>query len=162
MKDLRTLPAGLRKPALAFMLVLTCGVTVGLVLVFVTTRASVSGMVERFNGSQVSDPSEILTHYPKPLLELLITTHSHVITFALIFLAVGILFYGVRSHSSRWKTFWMTEPFVSTATTFGGMWLMRYVHPGFAYLVLASSALLYFSFYWMAAFIVYELLTPDT
>ncbi|OQY69703.1 MAG: hypothetical protein B6D45_12395 [Ignavibacteriales bacterium UTCHB3] len=55
------------------------------------------------------------------------------------------------------KGFLMVEPLISTLFTFGGIWLVRFVHPGFIYLTVVSSSLIYISFAVMAIVALYEL-----
>jgi uncharacterized membrane protein SirB2 len=143
----------------AFVTLLGLGTSVGLALVALTSKARPQGVVERFNGSSPADlEAGVADSYAKPLFDMLLTTHNHVIPFSLIFLALGGLFYFTSKPQGSWKTFLMLEPFVATFTTFGGMWLMRYVHPAFVWVVIPSSVMLYSSLYAMIAFIFWDAL----
>ena len=136
---------------------LTIGVGVGLYYVGYTTQYSPSGTSEHFAGSKVSDDFDIPNKYPKPLGELLNTTHTHVISMTFIFLIIGGIFYFNSIITGSIKTILIIEPFISIILTFGGIWLVRFIHPGFSYLVILSGILMYLSFIIMASTIFYEL-----
>ena len=136
---------------------LTIGVGVGLYYVGYTTQYSPSGTSEHFAGSKVSDDFDIPDKYPKPISELLNTTHTHVISMTFIFLIIGGIFYFNSIITGSMKTILIIEPFISIIVTFGGIWLVRFIHPGFSYLVILSGILMYLSFIIMASTIFYEL-----
>jgi len=141
--------------AAAFVLLLDIGVSVGLALVALTTGAKIQGVATRFRGSSPEDiNSGVAEEFGKPFFDMLLTTHNHVIPFSLIFLALGVLVGCTSLPKGRWKTFLMVDPFVSTFTTFGGLWLMRYLHEGFVWLVVLSSALLYGGLYLGSFFVL--------
>ncbi|MCH8326424.1 MAG: hypothetical protein IIB83_07685 [Bacteroidetes bacterium] len=96
--------------------------------------------------------------YPKTISEMLITTHNHLIGFALIFFAIGLIFYFNSIITGFWKIFLMIEPLVSTIVTFASIWGMRYIAQEFVYLAAVSSALIYLSFFIMSVIIFYELI----
>ena len=136
---------------------LTVGVGIGLYYVGYTTQYSSIGTSEHFAGSKVSDDFDIPDKYPKPISELLNTTHTHVISMTFIFLIIGGIFYFNSIITGSMKTILIIEPFISIIVTFGGIWLVRFIHPGFSYLVILSGILMYLSFIIMASTIFYEL-----
>jgi len=136
---------------------ITVGLGVGLYYVGYTTQYSPSGTSEHFAGSQVSDDFDIPDKYPKPFSELLNTTHTHVISMTFIFIITGGIFFFNSIITGSIKTFLIVEPFISIIVTFGGIWLIRFIHPGFSYLVILSGILMYLSFFIMASTIFYEL-----
>mgnify|MGYP001162612323 FL=1 len=144
---------------LCFLIVfnITVGVGVGLYYVGYTTQYSSIGTSEHFAGSKVSDDFDIPDKYPKPFSELLNTTHTHVISLTFIFLIIGGIFYFNSIITGSMKTILIIEPFISIIVTFGGIWLVRFIHPGFSYLVILSGILMYLSFIIMASTIFYEL-----
>lgn len=152
---LRDWPPQLRRLAVSFVLVAAAGVTAGLLLVAQVTGRSMAGMRNYFRGSPVS-ADDIPEYFPKPLMEMLVTTHNHLISLAVLFAFMGFLVYFARIVPVRWKSFLMLEPFVSLATTFGGLWLVRFVHGGFVWLVLCSSAIVYATFYLQAVAVLVE------
>ena len=136
---------------------ITVGLGVGLYYVGYTTQYSPSGTSEHFAGSKVSDDFDIPDKYPKPFSELLNTTHTHVISMTFIFIITGGIFFFNSIITGSIKTFLIVEPFISIIVTFGGIWLVRFIHPGFSYLVILSGILMYLSFFIMASTIFYEL-----
>ena len=136
---------------------LTIGVGVGLYYVGYTTQYSPTGTEEHFAGSTVNDEFDIPVKYPKPFSELLNTTHNHVISMTFIFLIIGIIFYFNSIITGAMKTILIIEPFISIIITFGGIWLVRFIHPEFSYVVILSGTLMYLSFFIMASTIFYEL-----
>ncbi|MDX1372990.1 MAG: hypothetical protein R3321_10995, partial [Nitrososphaeraceae archaeon] len=78
--NLFELDSTLKKFLSAFIIVLSIGVTVGLIYLNYTTNFSTEGAVTRIQGSSESEPNDdfdIPEFYPKPVSELLITTHNH-------------------------------------------------------------------------------------
>jgi len=130
---------------------------VGLVYLNQTTGLSADGTINRISGSQEEAGFDIPDYYPKPISELLITTHNHIISFALIFFVIGGLFYFNTIVSSFWKSFFMIEPLVSVLVTFGSIWALRFISTDFIYITIVSSTLLYFSYFFMVSIILYEL-----
>ena len=136
---------------------LTIGVGVGLYYVGYTTHYSSTGTSEHFAGSKVNDDFDIPDKYPKPFSELFNTTHPHVISMTFIFLIIGVIFYFNSIITGTMKTILIIEPFIAIIITFGGIWVVRFIHPGFSYVVILSGILMYVSFFIMASTIFYEL-----
>ena len=136
---------------------LTAGVGIGLYYVSNTTHLSPEGTAEQFKGSSVDNNFDIPEKFPKPISELLTTTHNHIISMTFIFFIMGGIFYFNSIITGFWKTFFIAEPFFSILVTFGGIWLIRFIHPSFSYLVMVSGILMYLSFFIMAGTIIYEL-----
>jgi hypothetical protein len=155
---LSSLNNGLRKILIAYLFTLTIGVIIGIIFIKQTTHLSPEGAVERFNGSQVESELEVPENYAKSISEMLMTTHNHVISFSFIFGSLAVIFYFNTVIIGFWKKFLTIEPFFSIILTFGSIWGMRYLHPDFVYLTIASSTILYASFFVMASVSFYELL----
>ena len=155
--SLYQLPRGIKLLLMLTVLNLTAGVGVGLYYVANTTHLSPEGTTEQFRGSAVDNNFDIPEKFPKPISELLTTTHNHIISMTFIFFIIGGIFYFNSIIIGFWKTFFIAEPFFSILATFGGIWLIRFIHPGFAYLVMFSGILMYLSFFLMAGTIIYEL-----
>ena len=151
------LPKGIKLLLLLTVLNLMVGVGVGLYYVANTTHLSLEGTSEQFRGSILEDEFDIPEKFPKPIAELLTTTHNHIISMTFIFFIMGGIFYLNSIITGFWKTFFIAEPFFSILATFGGIWLIRFIHPSFAYLVMVSGVLMYLSFFIMAGTIIYEL-----
>ena len=155
--SLYQLPKGIKLLLILTVLNLTVGVGIGLYYVANTTHLSPEGTTEQFRGSEVDNNFDIPEKFPKPISELLTTTHNHIISMTFIFFIMGGIFYFNSIITGFWKTFFLAEPFISIITTFGGIWLIRFVHPAFAYLVMVSGILMYLSFFLMAGVLLYEL-----
>ena len=141
-----------------FLIVMTIGVTIGLIYVRTTTNISTEGTVHRYAGSEVKDEFDIPEHYPKPVSDMLMTTHNHIISFAMIFGMIGLLFYFNSMITGMWKFILMAEPLFSTLITFGSIWGIRFIAPEFAYITMISGILMYITYYIMVAVMLYELL----
>ena len=145
---------------IAILFVLTTGMGTGLIYLNYTTKYTPKGAAERFNGSNIEqgiDDFDIPDHYPKPISEMLITTHNHILGFSFIFFITGLIFYFNSIINGFWKSFLLIEPTISIVITFGSIWLMRFVHEYFVYLTILSSAILYLSFFIIAGVSAYEL-----
>ena len=152
------LPEKVRYFFAAFLLVLTIGVSIGLVYVNRTTAMTADGTTEHYAGSTFGDELDIPDKYPKEIEGMLLTTHTHLISFSFIFFFLGALFYMNSIVTSGWKTFLMIEPFVSVLGTFGSIWGIRFIAPEFAYITMISGILMYLTYYIMVAVMLYELL----
>lgn len=163
MITLRNLEPLLKNFLSAYLIVVTIGLTLGLYFVRHTTDLTPSGTVERFRGSEAdsSDEFSIPENYPKPISELLVTTHNHILGFSFIFGSVGFIFYFNNRIKGFWKSFLMIEPFISIILSFGTIWLIRYVHPSFVYITVVSAVLLYLSFYTMVFISLFDLWTKN-
>ncbi len=158
--QLHKLDRGLRWFLSAFLLVLSIGVSVGLVYVCTTTEINPQGTVEHYAGSD-TDEFYIPEKYPKSLEAMLLMTHTHIISFAIIFVLLGALFHFNSMVTGKWKTVIMIEPLIATLVTFCSIWGIRYCHPSFAYLTILSGILMYLSFYLMSIILLYDLLIKD-
>ena len=151
------LEKGLKLLLSFFLIVLTIGVSVGVVYLKFTTKMNAKGTIERYNGSTETE-FEVQENYPKSISEMLVTTHSHVIIFAIIFLIIGIIFYFSSIINGFWKIFLITEPLISTLVTFTSIWGIRFIDELFVYLTIFSAILMYLSFYIMSFLALYELI----
>ncbi|MCA2005211.1 MAG: hypothetical protein LDL01_05375 [Ignavibacterium sp.] len=141
----------------SLLLSLTFGVIIGLGFLYYTTSYSTTKAIERYNGSQLTNEFEIAENYPKPISEIFITTHNHIIAFTLIFSVVGFIFYFSSIPNSRLKNFLLIEPFISIIISFGSLWLIRFVNENFVYLMAVSSSFIYLSYFTMVSLILYEI-----
>ena len=142
----------------AFTICLVVGVSIGLVYIYTTESTSAAGTIEHYRGSDVTGDFDIPDKYPKTFEGMLLTTHTHVIAFAIIFLILG-LFWAMNSIVvGWWKLFFLVEPFVSVLITFLSLWGIRYVSDSFSYISMVFGILTYTSFYLMAWIILLDLL----
>ncbi len=150
----------LKKLLVVYLITVTCGLSVGLVYLAQNTGFSAEGTVEHYNGSatDMSDELDISEKFPKPLGELLMTTHNHVLALSFLFLSISLIFYFTSIVKPFWKTFLMIEPLISVMLTFGSIWGMRFIHSDFVYLTIASAVLMYSAVFVMIFLSVYELI----
>lgn len=151
-------PAQLKLFVAVFVIIISIGVTIGLVYVEFTTGMNPSGTMEHYRGSELGDDFDIPEKYPPSLENMLLTTHVHIISFSLIFFTLGGLLYFSSLLGDSWKKFLMIESLISILVTFGSLWGIRYIHSGFSFLTMFSGILMYTSFYIMSAFILYDVL----
>lgn len=145
---------------IAILFVLTTGLGTGLIYLNYTTDYTPKGTIQRYSGTDIEqemDDFDIPENYPKPISEMLITTHNHILGFSFIFFITGLIFYFNSIINGFWKSFLLIEPPISIVITFSSIWLMRYLHEDFVYLTIFSSIILYLSFFFMASVSVYEM-----
>ena len=155
--QLSELEIGLKNFLYYYLIVVVIGILVGLIFLGSTTDYSPGGTVENIRGSEQDDEFAIVESYPKAAADLLITTHNHIMGFAFLILSVGVIFYFNSSIRGFWKNLLMIEPLISSLVTFGSIWLIRFIHPGFIWLTIVSSVLLYLSLFTMIGICIYEL-----
>jgi hypothetical protein len=143
----------------AYLIIVTIGVSIGLIYLSQTTSMTPKGTIERFNGSETKEVElDIPESYPKPISELLVSTHNHILGLSFIFFSVGLIFYFNTIIKGMLKTVLMVEPLISSIITFGSIWLIRFVDPAFVYLTFISSILMYTGFYIIVLISLFELL----
>ena len=81
--ELKNLPQDIKYLLSIFLLSMTLGISTGLAYIYITTNMNTSGITERFNGSEVID-NQIPENYPKPIENMILTTHNHLINFSFI------------------------------------------------------------------------------
>jgi hypothetical protein len=115
---------------ISILFVLITGMGTGLIFLKYTTKYTPKGAAQRFNGTNIEQELadfDIPENYPKPISEMLITTHNHILGFAFIFFITGLIF----QFNSIINGFWN--------------------------LTILSSVILYLSFFIMAGCSAYEL-----
>lgn len=137
---------------------LTLGVSLGLLVVFITTSGLPSGIAVHYQGDNPDEIDLIPDKYPMPVKELLITTHNHILSFTFIFGFLGLLIQFSGKLNSKQKQLLGIEPFISIILTFGCMWGIRFLSGSFVWLMLISSVLMYASFFIMITIILWELM----
>ena len=142
----KDVPAPFRTLGRWIAIVQLVGYTTSLVFVWHTTRLLPPGVAARYRGAN-PDASEGAMQFPKSFAEMLNITHTHLLSMAVIFVITGLGVALCASISERWKRILIAEPFCALLVSFSAMWLMRYVAPGFSWLLEASSFLLAVTFY---------------
>ncbi len=151
--NLKNTKGSLRAFLISVLLLLTIGVSTGLMYLYNTNQYSQSGVVSAYLG----DPQDEFA-IPRQISELLLTTHTHLLGFSFIFFITGIIFYFNTTIKGFWKKFFLVEPFISVFITFASIWAIRYLHAQFVITVFIGATLTYFSYYFIAVICLYELL----
>ena len=141
-----------------FLIVLTIGYTIGLLFVDNTTSLNSRGIQQQFLGNEDSEVKQEFK-YAKSAAEMYVFIHNHILSLAIVFFAIGGIFYFSSIVSERMKRFLMVEPLIAVVTTFGGIALVRFASPIFSWLVLASGLSLFLCYAAMVYFIIKELWT---
>ena len=140
----------------SFLCALTFGYLIGLFFVGHTSSGTMQGLTEEYRGTPESR-QEAELKYAKSADEMYIFLHNHVISLSLVFLTVGTIFYFSSSPSGLLKEFIIAEPFIAILTTFGGIWLMRFVSENFNWLVVISGVSMVGCYFTMVTIILKEL-----
>lgn len=156
---LHSWPQPVKKLIFTFVLVSFIGVVVGGIMIEVTTHLTPEGVVEQYKGiskSKIDTAKEL--KFPKPVKEMLITTHNHILGLSSLFVIVGFLYLATGRKSWLQVTV-AVEPLVSLILTFGGLWVMRYLWSPFVYVVILSGTLMIGTYAWMSLVIMKECIT---
>ena len=121
-----------------FLIVLTIGYGIGLLFVDHTTSGTPHGLAEEFRGTPEGTHAAELK-YEKGENEMYIFLHNHILSLSLVFFAAGGMFYFSSLVHDGLRKFLMVEPLIALITTFGGIWLTRFVAAEFSWLVIVSG-----------------------
>ncbi len=121
----------------AFLIVLTAGYSVGIIFVDHTTSGTPDGLATEFRGNE-DEAGQAELKFEKSPREIYTFLHNHVFSLSLLFFCLGAIFY-FSSTPQGLKTFLLVEPFIAIVTTFGGIWLTRFISPAFSWLVIISG-----------------------
>ena len=150
----RSLPPATRALGRWVTLVQLVGYSTSLVYVWHTTRLTPGGIADHYRGAESADGA---MQFPKSFAEMLTITHTHLLAMAVIFVISGVSLALCERVPGGWKRFLVAEPFGALLVSFGSMWLMRYVHPGFGVLLALSSGLMALTFYTQSVLVLREL-----
>lgn len=123
-----------------FVLTLSFGYYTGLLFVQENTNNTAAGVEEHYLGNEADENAEIMK-FKKAEKEIITTIHNHVISFSLIFLALGGILL-ITSVPKKLKKFLIVEPFISILLTFGGIWVLWSGVLWFKYVIMFSGILL--------------------
>ncbi len=155
------LNSNFKRLLIIYLITVSCGLLVGVIYLSRNTNFSVNGTIEHFNGSVQNIETEgvsIPDKYPKPVSELLMTTHNHILGLGFIIFSISLVFYFTSVFEGYWKNFLMIEPLISVLITFGSIWGIRFIHPGFVYLTILSAIFMYSSLFIMIVVSLFELI----
>lgn len=134
-----------------FVLSMTVGYFTGFNFIYRTTKLEPKGIEENYNGNEEDEEAETMM-FKKPEKEILTTIHTHILSFTLIFIAMGATLLAVQM-PQKIKSFLLIEPFISTIITFGGIWFLWKGMIWMKFFVMISGILITLSFVLMAFFI---------
>lgn len=147
--ELRRLPADLRLLCLGFLLTLGLAYGVALLFVFVQTEMKPAGIEEQFRGTPEDRPPAPAAgaeeegvpslsgewrarsqglRFPKPLKEMILTTHLHLLSISMILLLVGAIF-ACSAFPAAGKPWIIAAGFAGLVLTYACMWGVRYLDP---------------------------------
>lgn len=143
---------------IAFVVTLSFGYGTGMYYLTLTSGLKTQSIEENYLGNE-ADESALEMKFKKPGKEVISIIHSHVISFSLIFLAIGGLLL-LTSYPPRLKSFLVIEPFISIILTFGGIWLMWKGMGWMKYVIIVSGTLMNLAYVVMAGIVLVALLKP--
>jgi len=149
---LSELPPSLRKFLAFFLLSLCSAYLVGLLYVYHNTKMSYTGIRQDFRGSETK------MKFEKPVGEMFQTVHNHMFGLSLTFFLTGCIFYFSSMTPGVWKTFFLTEPFISVLVSFGSFWLIRFDSPHWTGLLMLSGFLMALGLLVQVSVALYDLL----
>ncbi len=162
MTTLRLWPQQVRRFVFIYTVIITAGFMTGLAFLNVETKLAPSGIRDHYKGT---DPNQDLSSeikFEKSAEDLLLTTHNHILGLSSVFFITGGLFWFTGWFSDRIRLVIMTEPLIALITTFGSVWLLRFI-PGMDWIVwlTALSGMSMFLFFGlMAVAILVESIRP--
>ncbi|MBA3496889.1 MAG: hypothetical protein H0T86_07270 [Gemmatimonadales bacterium] len=156
----RQLSPALRALGLWVTIVQLAGYTTGLLFVYHTTGMTPPGATAQYRGSDSTVVTDAAMKFPKSYAEMLNITHTHLLGMAAIFVVSGVALALCERPAERWRVFLIAEPFAALLVSFTAMWLMRYVDPGYSWLLTLSSGLMAITFYAQSLLVLRELLAP--
>jgi hypothetical protein len=132
---LPTLPKYAKVTITFFLLVIGLTYLVGVVNIYNKTKFTVQGAIENERGSEEK------MIYAKEFGDLVSVTHTHLGGWAMMFMWL-LLFLLFSTYSPKLKGVLGTLPFLLAPLDAASMWLLRYVAPGFAYLLMGAGFLM--------------------
>jgi|GEM_PF-5290417 len=153
--DLRALPPVFRALAVGFLISLGLAYAIALLFVFVETDMTSKGITSQYRGGAGDGIGEDVSvfsaegeenpprlreewasrnqglKFPKPLKEMILTTHLHMLSISTILLLVGAIF-ACSSFPERGKTWIIAAGFLGLVLDFSCMWGVRYIGHGFS------------------------------
>jgi len=139
-----------------FVVTLSFGFYTGLLFVNENTSTTANGIEAHYLGNE-NDENAKEMQFKQSKKEIITTIHNHVISFSMIFLALGTIIL-LTSLPKFLKKLLIIEPFISIIFTFGGIWLMWAGVLWFKYIVMISGVLITLTFSLSVVFILQQLL----
>jgi len=139
-------PATLKATVFLFTLAVLTGTGVGLAFLAQKSQGQVAGIQENYRGTELEDPMDIPDKYPMPVQQLLVITHTHILSTGMMVFLLGLLVWHTKTPVGL-RAVLINMPLFCIFTTYGGIWLVRFIHPGFVWLIVVSGVLMYSTIY---------------
>lgn len=139
-----------------FVMCLSVGYATGMYYISISSGFTGQSVSENYLGNEDDEEAEIMKFKMKEK-EVLSIIHSHVISFSLMFLALGVLLFN-SSYSPKLISFLTLEPFISIILTFGGIWFLWKGLDWMKYIVIFSGTLMHLIFVCGASLVLVDLL----
>jgi hypothetical protein len=134
--------------------VVNIGLYVGLTYLILNTNLSPTGIEQYYSGNEnVNIPLQTEMKFAKSLNAMLISTHNHLLGVCAIIFILSLL-YLQTGKVTIMKKIIAVEPPISLVITFGSLWLLRFLHSNFVYLVIVSGILMFLCLIWMSIVII--------
>jgi len=135
---LTRLPKPTRLFITMFMMVLALGYLLAIANIQTTMGLNYEGIVNHYAGS-IKDP-EAFPGMDLPTLTS--TSHTHVIAMSLMVFCLGLIFLFTNTLPLWLKKFVLVDSFVAVFIAVGSFWIIKYISPLGAYLMMFSGMLL--------------------
>ena len=135
-----SLPKEFKNLVVPFILVLSIGYFVSILLVDHTSSLSPTGIEENYLGNESKDPQDIYK-FKKTKYQIYNLLHSHIISMSIIFFITGLLLL-ITDLNYYFKMFLIIEPCVSILMTFGGIYLLWNGVAWMKYVIFISSTIM--------------------
>ena len=135
-----SLPKEFKNLVVPFILVLSIGYFVSILLVDHTSSLSPIGIEENYLGNESKDP-QVIYKFKKTKYQIYNLLHSHIISMSIIFFITGLLLL-ITDLNYYFKMFLIIEPFVSILMTFGGIYLLWNGVAWMKYVIFISSTIM--------------------
>ena len=139
-----------------FVICLSFGYGTGLYYLSISSGFTEKSVQENYLGNENDEEAEVMKFKMKER-EVLSIIHGHVVSFSLIFLAIGLLLFN-SSYSSKLISFLVIEPFISIILTFSGIWILWNGVEWMRYIVILSGTLMHLIYISSALLILFDLL----
>ncbi len=148
-------PKELKLLITAFLFILSIGYYSGLLFVNNTTATNPKGIQENYLGNE-NDELATKMKFKKSKREIISIVHTHILSMAMIFFFVGLLFLTTQLNY-KLKLILIIEPFVYIILTFGGIYLLWKGFTMLKYIIIISGSIMTLSYTTMVVIIIKQL-----
>ena len=149
-------PKNVKVFVVLFLITLSFGFFTGFSFLHMTTSLTPNGIEKHYIGNENDEDAEEMI-FKKSEKEILSIIHTHVLSFSLIFLALGGIL-TTTSVNQKLKTFLLIEPSVSIILTFGSIWILWKGILWLKYVIILSGILLTASFILIVCLTLWQLI----